>query len=281
MTHWVADTVPEFLIGDWGRLRQVLTNLVGNAIKFTGTGEVAVHVESQPLIKSAIRDCCAISFKVIDTGIGIPADKTALIFEPFSQADGSVTRSYGGTGLGLSISRGLVQLMGASLAVLSEVNRGSTFVFTVELPVASEPVAMALQLATNDIDQITKKSRLHVLVAEDNPINQKIVRINMEKRGHRVSLANNGSEALVAYRASHFDLILMDVQMPVMDGLSAAAAIRSFEAQNNARRTPIIGLTAHALRADRDRCLRAGMDRHLAKPFKTDELIELIEELTS
>ena len=273
----ISDDVPDFVHGDWGRIRQVLTNLLGNAIKFTHSGSVTLEVTANADGVSPA-NFCNVRFSVIDTGIGIPENKAAIIFEAFSQADGSVTREYGGTGLGLAISKSLVELMGGALHVTSRVEVGSTFWFTVDLMKVNREKS-SVAIASHAPKKGLRPLRLRVLVAEDNEINQRLVRGIVEKRGHVVTLVNNGQEAVDAYNRSDFDVLLMDVQMPVMDGLSAAATIRSIEATQTRRAVPIVGLTAHASRSDRDRCLSAGMDCHIAKPFKADELVAVIEQL--
>ncbi len=279
LTHAISPDLPDTLIGDIGRLRQVLINLLGNAIKFTPAGQVSLEVLlDQSPEKTSDRSCVA-HFAVIDTGIGIPASKANAIFEPFTQADGSITREYGGTGLGLTIARQLVTMMGGRLEVASEPGRGSTFSFSAPFRIARdrrEEPSLPPEFRPRS------RSALRVLIAEDNLINQKVVSEIIEKYGHSVTLARNGHEAFAASAETLFDVALMDIQMPVMDGLSATAAIRAREAQQpGAARLPIIALTAHALKSDFTRCIQAGMDGYLAKPFKATELIQLIEDLTA
>ena len=398
------------LSGDWSRLRQVVVNLVGNALKFTEMGEVVVRVTQE---QSALRrrgeetpdhPVCHLHFQVRDSGIGIPLDKQRLIFEPFTQADGSTTRRYGGTGLGLSISDRLVQLMGGRVWVESALGAGSTFHFTIPVaqvggPAPQQPAhtelkqrrvlvvddnanergilteildewgavadavengaaattaldqaqlagspyelllidtmmpdlsgvafaeqvthsgnvpAIVLMFTTTDRADVRERCRalqlpaqivkpinpaellpairtalaqargepvvvlaepaadvrpatrrLHLLVAEDNSVNQKLIRCLLEKEGHTLVLAANGAEALAAFRRGRFDAILMDVQMPEMDGLEATARIRATE-EGTGRHIPIVAMTAHAMIGDRERCLEAGMDAYLAKPL--------------
>lgn len=410
--HIKAD-VPDVLLGDPGRLRQVLVNLVGNAIKFTESGEVIVHVE----LASQSNGHIVLHFSVTDTGIGIPFDKQGMIFEAFAQVDGSTTRKYGGTGLGLTIAAQLVQLMNGRIWVDSEVGRGSTFHFTarfdiptcptlpgappdianlIGLPVlivddnatnrrilvemltnwhmkptavdsgatalrllqdakmAGEPFALVLLdfqmpgmdgfavaeqirqhpeltaatvlmltsggqpgevarcqelgiaaylmkpikqselqdaiVAALRLSSRTESSRqeascsqphpyqLNVLLAEDNLVNQHLAVRLLEKKGHRVVVANNGREALGAMERERFDLVFMDVQMPEMDGFDATSAIRARE-MGSERHIPIIAMTAHAMKGDRERCLQSGMDGYIAKPVQADELWRTIEEL--
>ena len=413
LAHHVAPRVPDTWLGDPGRLRQILVNLVGNAIKFTERGEIVVWVDQEPADEST--DGKLLHFTVGDSGIGIPADKLGPIFSAFSQADTSTTRRFGGTGLGLAIASRLVELMAGRIWAESDVGRGSTFHFTARLPLAADAIlppprvpdleelpilvvddnavnrrilsellaswglwpAMAasgvealaelrraaaegepyplvmLDYMMPDLDGVTvaeqirhtpelagaiilmlssadrpvaaercrelgialclvkpvKESELleafvtalettgaytraidvpaareagapslRVLVAEDNPVNQRVVESILEHRGHTPRLTANGREALAAWEREGFDVVLMDVQMPEMDGFQATAAIRSREESTGAH-IPIIALTAHALKGYRERCLAAGMDAYLAKPIRSEELIELIESL--
>jgi PAS domain S-box-containing protein len=305
LTSQVAEDVPDVLVGDPGRVRQVLVNLVGNAIKFTRSGEVAVRVTLEPRPDRTVQ----LHFSVRDTGIGIPTEKLDLIFDMFSQADGSTTRRHGGTGLGLSISRRLVALMSGRIWVESEIGRGSTFHFTAEFERAAEPVragelvsephrANALQVAdgnsasrrrirvarseagcepTLQVPPLHPVRPLHILLAEDNTVNQLVARRLLEKQGHSVTLAADGRRAVEAFENAAFDLILMDVQMPEMDGYEATAAIRAQE--NGRSRTPILALTAHAMSGDRERCLRAGMDGFISKPIQLAELVGAIADV--
>ena len=263
----VDATVPAIIVGDPGRLRQVLVNLAGNAIKFTGTGfvEVAAGLHQDPEARPLLH------IRVRDTGIGIPPGQQSLIFEPFRQADGSTSRRYGGTGLGLSIAAQLVSLMGGKIWLESAPGSGSTFHFTVrfEQPGKGAPRAVASYQSEVEI------SGLRILLVEDNPINQKVALRILETSGNHVTCAGDGREALAACDTQTFDLILMDVQMPLMDGFEAAAELRKRETPLS-RRTPILALTANAMKGDRERCLSAGMDGYVAKPFKKAELFEAI-----
>jgi PAS domain S-box-containing protein len=412
---WIAPDVDDDLIGDPGRVRQVLLNLSGNAVKFTKEGEVFIKVENHDVNDRE----AVIHFSVKDTGIGIPADKLKLIFEPFSQADSSTTREYGGTGLGLAISSQLVRMMGGELWVESTVGEGSTFHFTARLGRMS-PEEVETHHASVDMDPQTlenkrvlivddnatnryilaemlqsmkmrpevlgssiqayesvvqtmklggridllildaqmpkmdgfelasrlkenestrsvpimiltssgrrgdasrcreiglaaylikpvkqselreailkvlhpstvtrsalvtrhslreQRANFRILLAEDNPVNRKMAVRMLEKRGHEVLAVNNGREAVEAYEAGIFDLVLMDVQMPEMDGFSATAAIRTIE-RTHGRHTPVIAMTAHAMKGDRERCLEAGMDEYISKPIKADTLFTIID----
>ncbi len=267
----IPSNVPDFLIGDAGRIRQVLINLIGNAIKFTDRGEVTVLVETESHTESTV--CLHVS--VQDTGIGIPKDKQAAIFEAFMQADISTTRTYGGTGLGLTISRQLVTMMGGELTVASTEGTGSTFSFTIELPVSSKQ-----QVGTNDLERaqialamspaITTSS-LRVLVAEDNKVNQKVAKRVLEKLGHQVQIEKNGLLALKALHSRNFDVVMMDIQMPDLDGFETTTTIRKLE-QQTGHHLPIIAMTAHATTGDRELCLAAGMDDYVSKPIRADLL---------
>jgi PAS domain S-box-containing protein len=278
----IDEAVPPILIGDTIRLRQVLLNLVGNAIKFTPGGSVEVEVTTD----QQTPETCQMLIKVRDTGIGIPPDKLVSIFDPFVQVDGSTTREYGGTGLGLAISTRLVELMGGKLWVESSVGNGSTFYFTAsfDLPKSEE--------ASKSVDQATPlphalplsaprdPERLRVLVAEDNLVNQHLTARLLEKRHHSVKVVSNGAEAMAAIGQESFDLVLMDVQMPVMNGFEATTHIRQTE-KPTGHRLPIIALTAHAMKGDRERCLKAGMDGYVSKPIQAQEFWEVIESVLS
>jgi signal transduction histidine kinase/ActR/RegA family two-component response regulator len=267
----VSPDVPDQVIGDPVRLRQVVLNLLNNAVKFTHAGSIETRVHLYQRGEKTL----TLHFSVADTGVGIPADKIEAIFEAFRQADGSITRNYGGTGLGLAICSRLVSLMGGRIWVESEPGSGSIFHFTAELgdatesPAPPEPASRSLELSA-----LTVK-RLHVLVAEDNAVNQTITARMLGKLGHSVTVAGDGSEALAAWERDDFDLVLMDVQMPKMDGFECTSAIRSRE-QRRGGHVPIIALTAHALKGDEERCLRAGMDGYLAKPVRSQDLYTAI-----
>jgi CheY-like chemotaxis protein len=272
----IQPEVPHRLVGDPARLRQILTNLIGNAIKFTERGEVAVTVSLESQLTENIR----LHFVVRDTGVGIPLDKQRAIFEPFSQADGSTTRKYGGTGLGLTISSRIVQAMAGKIWLDSEPARGSSFHFTSMFrpaPEVSERQAIADAEPLGSIPAGIRKARsTRILLAEDSPVNQQVARRILEKYGHSVVIANNGRQALDAAMTQEFDIILMDVQMPEMDGLEATAALRELEEQSG-KHVPVIAMTAHAMTGDRERCLAAGMDDYLSKPIQISELLKVVD----
>ena len=271
----ISPDLPENFVSDPVRLRQILLNLLGNAIKFTEQGEVL-------LVVSGLEESDGsrwLRFSVRDTGIGIPAERIGRIFEAFTQADGSTTRKYGGTGLGLTITRRLVELLGGWVQVDSQPGKGSCFYFTLPLlaqvPVvpgmAVEPQAPVIVRETPDQQA---KPGLEILLVEDNPVNQKLALMLLERRGYRVTLANHGRQALDLLANQAFAAILMDMQMPVMDGIEAAQEIRLIEQREHRRATPIIAMTANAMQGDRERCLEAGMDDYITKPVKADELFE-------
>ena len=271
----IQPDVPEYLMGDSGRLCQVLVNLVGNAVKFTEQGSISLEVGAS----ARQGDSVTVGFAVRDTGIGIPPGKQRTIFEAFSQADGSMSRRFGGTGLGLTISARLVSLMGGSIWVESCPGSGSCFHFTARLKALDHPAA-AVDPAPAPPPPAQKARGLRILLAEDNPINRRVVVRILEKQEHVVSVAANGIEALDAVARQDFDVILMDVQMPAMDGLEATAAIRRQELAGG-RHTPIVAMTAHAIKGDREMCLDAGMDSYIAKPIRAEDLLNALDRLGS
>lgn len=259
----VFDGAVPWLSGDPGRLRQIILNLAGNAIKFTSNGTVRIDVRT-----TEWRDgCAALHVAVSDTGIGIPEARLDLLFEEFSQADNSTSRLYGGTGLGLAICKSLVELMNGRIGASSRVGEGSTFWIEVTLPITDE--MSPCHDAMDDGDDVSKLCG-RVLVAEDNEINKRIAMAYVQNLGCEVDAASNGIEVMDKVGVGRYDLILMDCQMPEMDGYAATAAIRAAEAGGD--RTPIIALTAHAMKGDRERCLDAGMDDYLTKPLDRQAL---------
>ena len=279
----VDGQIPRNVVGDPDRLRQILLNLISNAIKFTAKGGIRLNVFPEPGAPPGPAGDLLLHFALTDTGIGIPANKREVIFEAFRQADGSTTRKFGGTGLGLAICSRLTELMGGRIWVESEEGHGSTFHFTVRFARAVEadgsapasPASLGKMISI--LDAAGPPQPLQILLAEDNPVNQKLAVRLLERRGHCVTLASTGREAIAAFERARFDLVLMDVQMPDMDGLEATMEIRARERQAGLH-TPIVALTAHALKGDRDRCVAAGMDGYINKPIEADRFIQVVEE---
>jgi signal transduction histidine kinase/HPt (histidine-containing phosphotransfer) domain-containing protein len=281
------DGAPHYVAGDPHRLKQVVSNLIGNALKFTDEGQIEVKAEmldQQP-------DQLVVQFTVRDTGCGIPHEKAANIFNAFEQADNSMTRKHGGAGLGLAICSSLVELMGGAIRCESELEKGTTFVFTACLEPARDAHAVSQRARQDEVTLIAvgdryqavtpePASRLTVLLAEDNLVNQKLAVELLSKRGHKVVLAHNGRQAVDAIRVGRFDLVLMDVQMPEMDGIAATKEIRRLEGEGGTR-VPIVALTAHALEGDRQVCLQAGMDAFISKPVRYAEFYRIIDSVTS
>ncbi|MCX6625220.1 MAG: ATP-binding protein [Acidobacteria bacterium] len=279
MNMEVGGEVPQKVIGDPGRLRQVLLNLLGNAVKFTGQGKVLLSIGAEQRDLSST----LLHFVVKDTGIGILLEKQSSIFEAFSQADGSTTRQYGGTGLGLAICSQLVALMGGNIWVESELGKGSCFHFTARFNLPggeSEHHAEAAVVNEPEATPPENSGHLRILLAEDNVVNQRLVQGVLERYGYSVTTAWNGLEVLRALERQPFDLVLMDVQMPELDGLEATGRIRRNEAAAGGPRLPIIAMTAHALIGDRERCLEAGMDEYISKPVRPADLLRVIAEVT-
>jgi signal transduction histidine kinase/ActR/RegA family two-component response regulator len=270
----VTPDVPDHLIADWTRLQQVLINLVGNALKFTEHGRVVVTVD----MEEQTADDALLHITVADTGIGVPPDRQTAIFEAFTQADGSTARSYGGTGLGLTISRRFVEMMGGRLWLESQPERGSAFHFTVKVGVPPSAASPAMTQAAHDGRPTPPP--LRILLAEDNRVNQLVTVRLLEKEGHRVKIAANGRAALEALEDDDFDLALMDLQMPEMDGFDATAIIRERERATGAH-LPIIALTANAMVGDQERCLQAGMDGYVSKPIDVRRLLAEIHRVQS
>jgi signal transduction histidine kinase/CheY-like chemotaxis protein len=250
--------------GDGDRLRQILSNLVSNALKFTPSGEVTARFE--------LADAGGIRLAVTDTGIGIPADKIGALFEKFTQADSSTTRRYGGTGLGLAICRELAHLMHGSISVVSKEGEGSTFF--AELPL--ERGAAGLAAPAPDVAAEMEQRSIRLLAAEDNPVNQKVLQAIVEPMDVDLEIVADGRSAVEAWRNGDYDVILMDIQMPLMDGIAATREIRAAEAAEDRRRTPILALTANALVHQIEEYLAAGMDGHIAKPIEIAKLYEAV-----
>ncbi len=295
----VDDKIPPTIIGDPVRLRQILINLVANAVKFTEFGEVVVGVEPVPWLPSDIRmqNRVKLKFFVKDTGIGIEEQKIHRLFKAFTQADSSTTRKYGGTGLGLTISKHLVEMMGGALDVSSVPGKGSVFSFTVMLSISEdqpEKLMLPPELKISKIPAAdsslssqpeTSREPIRILLVEDNKINQVVASEILRYAGITVDIACNGHEAVLAVQESEHHLILMDIQMPVMDGYEATRRIRKLhesmrtgKSDAGTGRPPIIAMTAHAMSGDRQKCIDAGMDDYLPKPIETDKLFKMIEK---
>ena len=264
----LAPEVPEIVLGDPNRLRQVLLNLLGNAVKFTASGGVDLEI----CVTQAADGGEQLRFAVTDSGAGIAPERQSRLFEPYAQEDASTARRFGGTGLGLSICRHLVELMGGSIGLTSEPGLGSRFWFTlpcrreIRLPPAPVPAA-----APRQPERRARASR--VLLVEDHPANQKLALWLLQREGYQVTLAENGAEALRLMKALAFDLVLMDVQMPVMDGIEATRRIRELERERGDKHHPIVAMTAGAIAGDREKCLAAGMDDYISKPIAAELLL--------
>ena len=265
----VRDDTPNLLIGDPNRLRQVLINLVGNAIKFTSEGHVIVRVGPESVNESE----AVLLFSVTDTGIGISKDQQEIIFEAFAQADASTTRRFGGSGLGLTISNQLVQLMGGHISVESQPDKGSTFSFTLPFGRVTEQTK---SIGKDSSAKAAAPVELDILVVDDNAVNQKLVSVLLKKLGHRTTIATNGGTALRALKKRAYDVVLMDIQMPGMGGLEVISKIREQE-RRTCQHIPVIAMSAHAMTSDRERALQAGMDDYLTKPIRPEELRRALE----
>lgn len=270
---YLSAEFPERVLGDVYRFRQIIINLLGNAIKFTPVGG-GINIVSE--VKAQKDDKVHLHIGLADTGIGISEEKQERIFDPFSQADSSTTRNFGGTGLGLSIAAKLVQMMDGEIWVESKEDVGSTFHFTAcfDLAKATHCDSDKEQPETEEVHL----SHLEILVAEDNKVNQRIIQAILERKGHRVTLVENGEDALKNILANNFDLVLMDVQMPVLDGVGATEKIREREKVNGGH-IPIVALTAHAFSGDREKYLKHGMDGYVSKPIRQKELFSAIKAL--
>ncbi|MFA7384129.1 MAG: ATP-binding protein [Desulfurivibrionaceae bacterium] len=280
----IDSRIPKRIMGDSNRLRQVLVNLAGNAMKFTEQGRVDIEVSYEREDAGRIVS----RFSVRDSGIGIPADRVEAIFEKFTQADGSTTRKYGGTGLGLAICLQLVELMGGKLAVTSEVGEGSTFYFVIPLEEATAEIVPLKEQHEAGLGKTSCGGR--ILLVEDNAVNQRLASILITRQGYEVEVASDGAEALEHLRHQTFDLVLMDVQMPNMDGMEATRRIRAIEADPALRKDyvglrtlqqplVIVGLTAHARNEDEAACYRAGMNGFLTKPIVKAKLAVILNEM--
>lgn len=264
-TRWVGDRV---------RFAQVLTNLISNAIKFTEQGSVRVEFVISP-------DKRFLTIEVTDTGIGISPEQQSRLFQRFSQADSSVNRRYGGTGLGLVIARGLCERMGGELTVSSKVGTGTTFTATMQVESTNRETSETTSAARN-LAELPPESQcpLHILVAEDNPSNRRLIRILLQRLGHHVEFASNGHQAVAQAATRRYDLIMMDIQMPDLDGRAATVQIRAQEKSRNTRRVPIIAVTADALTESCQACLDVGMDDYITKPLHPEQLSIVLDRVT-
>jgi len=277
LTTTIDSRLPAKVKGDPTRFTQVLTNLISNALKFT-PAHGKIDVSASFIRKEG--DAVTMRVAVSDTGIGLSKEQQERIFDAYSQASASTTRQAGGTGLGLTISKKIIHSMGGELSVESEEGKGATFYFVVTLPVVEEETNRSLQEEASHEHHFIDEtgSALKVLVAEDNPINQKLIRIVLEKMGMQVTLADNGEQALEARKQNRFDLIFMDVQMPVMGGVEATHEILAYEKSQGEKHIPIIALTANALPGDREKYIREGMDDYATKPLDVKVIESLIEK---
>jgi PAS domain S-box-containing protein len=277
----IEPDVPIYLKGDSGRLRQIITNLTGNAIKFTHQGEVVVNAS----LNSEHDGTVEILFKISDTGIGISDSRIAAVFNPFTQADGSTSRKYGGTGLGLAICKQLAELMGGAIGVTSTERVGSTFWFTCRFEKRDDDVVDAADASTLTEGDLARgtiseavKQRTRILLAEDNVINQKVAQNLLNKIGYKADMVANGLEAVRALELICYDIVLMDCQMPEVDGFKATEMIRDPGSAVTNHNVPIIAMTANAMKGDREKCLESGMDDYLTKPVKKEDLAKMIEK---
>ncbi|OGL42691.1 MAG: hypothetical protein A2161_09950 [Candidatus Schekmanbacteria bacterium RBG_13_48_7] len=282
----ISSDVPSWLRGDPGRLRQILINLAGNSIRFTEKGSVMINIILGNETKSHAEIWCSVT----DTGIGIPQDRISCLFKSFSQVDGSMTRKYGGTGLGLAISKQLVEMMNGKIGVESQEGKGSVFSFTAVFEkqlqekdkntdksenIDSQRIFL---IADNDPKNVMEnsKEKIHILLVEDNIVNQKVAARILERFGYTSDVVSNGIEAIDILEKKKYDIVLMDIQMPLMDGFEATKIIRDPESKVINHTVPIIAMTAHALKGDRDKCLDAGMNDYVSKPTRPSELKEVI-----
>lgn len=270
----ISDPIPHRLIGDPIRLKQILINLINNALKFTEYGSVTVKIHCE----ESSQEECLLFFAIEDTGIGVPEDKQNLIFESFSQADSSHTRKYGGTGLGLSISSQLCRLMGGEIGMQSEDDKGSTFWFTCrfKLPQDKSILKSVESPVSNELNRGKLFKDKKILLVEDEMINQVLALTLLRREGFLITTAVNGREALEFFKKEPFDAILMDIQMPVLDGYQSAVSIREHE-KSHGGHIPIIAMTAHAMQGDREKCLDAGMDDYISKPLDPSRMLLTLE----
>ncbi len=270
LKYYIQDEVPAYVIGDPTRIKQILINLVNNAIKFTAKGGITIEVNMLETDEKEV----ILGFRVTDTGIGITDEIKGNLFKSFTQADASTTRKFGGTGLGLAISKSLTKMMRGEIGVDSVPGQGSTFWFNIHLNRATD-------FDESDDNKEQQAARglknFKLLLAEDNVINQRVARFIIEKLGHQLDIAENGEVAVEKFRQNDYDIIFMDIQMPVMDGLTATETIRQLEKESGAtKKIPIVAMTANTMKGDKEKFLKAGMNDYIGKPFKSDELSRVI-----
>jgi CheY-like chemotaxis protein len=266
-----GNDIPKYILTDPNRLKQVLLNLIGNAIKFTSKGKVRVCCKCESLNQNN----GVFKISIEDNGIGIPTEKQHLLFQSFSQVDSSTSRKFGGTGLGLAISKQIVELLGGEIGVTSEEGKGSTFYFTISSEVVEDVKAITEGSDKKVSFDTTKAHLLDVLIAEDNMVNQNVLRYMLETMGVRADIASNGVEVLEKMKENSYHIIYMDVQMPEMDGLEATQKIRELYGKDIC----IVALTANSTSEDRDRCLASGMDDFISKPFVLSQLQESLQKI--
>ena len=275
LSYHIDPNVPEMLIGDPLRLKQVLINLCNNSIKFTNDGFVKIRIEAISSSDNKIR----LKFEVEDSGIGISPENQLKLFKSFTQADASTTRKFSGTGLGLAISKNLVQLMNGDIGIISEEGKGSIFYFDSEFGIIPQNLSVS---EVNEISPLDLSvTKLKILIVEDNIIIQKVATLNLNKMGHKVRVASNGIEAVDMFKNEAFDMILMDIQMPEMDGVEATTIIRQWERNNNTKNPiPIVAMTANSLQSDKEHFKSVGMNDYLGKPFNNAELAHVVERIS-
>ncbi len=275
LDYVVAEDVPAFVIGDPTRIKQILINLVNNAIKFTAEGNISIKVNLLERLENEVK----LEMRVTDTGIGISDTVKGNLFKSFTQADASTTRKFGGTGLGLAISKSLTNIMHGEIGVDSVLGQGSTFWFNVLLGKVSETYN-AEESSSQSTNRVHRS--LNLLLAEDNAINQRVARFVIEKLGHKLDIAENGVVAVEKFQQNNYDIIFMDIQMPVMDGLTATETIRNIELESGATiKIPIVAMTANTMKGDKEKFLKAGMNDYVGKPFKSEELSRIICKIVS
>ena len=268
---FIDESVPEELLGDPFRIRQVLSNLIGNAVKYTHEGKIYITANNMGETENGK---LKLEFAIKDTGIGIAADKISLLFKSFSQVDNSNTRNYGGTGLGLSIAKRLVEKMGGNIGVESKEGEGSSFYFTCILELfRDEEYIEPLEKGPTQYQQGKVRK---VLIVEDDAVSRMVTERIVRGKGWKTEVVKNGEEAVAAVEQKNFDIIIMDVQMPVLDGYAATRIIREREKLTNVH-IPIIAMTAYALKGDKEKCLAAGMDDYLSKPLNVHDFYEMVE----